>query len=417
MSSNERHAQALSQNSGPRRLLLVTAGTRGDVEPFVALADRARQEGLEVRLALTEEFVDEYAPDHDVIPLDGNFRQLIAAQGASPWTALRSYRSVLRPLMESVLRSSTQAILDAQPDAVIAHPKILTASMACAAVRAKHYVAEIVPTMTPTNAHPAAGVMSNGWPPINRLTFRATAAASRPFRKLTATIGHEAGIDPSPRTTPTATLCPVSPSLLDRPSDWPPTTHLTGHWQRAATGRELDPDIEAFLSLGGVVFAGFSSMAKGNAKARTAEIIEGIRLAGFRALLVTGWGGLSVPSGLRSSDVLATTSVPHDLVFPRVVAAIHHGGAGTVHTAARSGIMSVVVPFLADQPWWAARLHERGLAPPPITPRRLDRRRIAAALSEIDDRAETIHRVARSMSSEDGEGTALRLIRAGGSDT
>jgi sterol 3beta-glucosyltransferase len=396
---------------GGQRLLLVTAGTRGDVEPFVALAERAERDGWQVHLALTEEFVDEYSSQHRVEPLDGNFRELIAAQGASPWRALRSYGSVVKPLMESVLRSSAEAIMAVRPDAVVAHPKILSASMACAAVGAQLYPVEIVPTMTPTRAYPAAGVLAKGAPFINRLTFRATAAASAPFRKQLRTIARDLAIDPTPAAPDGAVLCPVSPSILDRPSDWPSTTHLTGVWRRATSADQLDPDVDAFLADGSVVFAGFSSMAKGDAAARTTEIVEGIRLAGFRALVATGWGGLAVPAGLQGDDVFETTSVPHDLVFPRVCAAIHHGGAGTVHTAARAGVMSVVVPFLADQPWWGARLHERGLAPEPIEPRRLDRHRVNAALGEIDQRAPMVRSVAGSMEGEDGEGAALQVVR------
>jgi sterol 3beta-glucosyltransferase len=396
-----------------RRLLLITAGTRGDVEPFVALAARAAAHGFDVQLALTEEFVADHAASFHVVPLEGNFQQLIASQGASAWAALRSYRSVVEPLMDGVLRSAARAIAGARPDAVVAHPKILSAPMACAAVGAHLYPVEIVPTITPTRRYPAAGVLARGWPPINRLTFRATAGAKVPFRKQLRAIAAELGVEPGASAPGGATLCPVSPSILERPPDWPSTTHLTGVWRRPARPDQLDPEVAEFLAGGGVVFAGFSSMAKGDASARTTEIVEGIRAAGYRALVATGWGGLAVPDELRGSDVLVTTSVPHDLVFPEVVAAIHHGGAGTVHTAARSGVMSIVVPFLADQPWWAARLHERGLAPAAIPPSRLDRRRVAAALAEIDDRAAAVQAVARSMASEDGEGEALRVIEQG----
>ncbi len=79
----------------------------------------------------------------------------------------------------------------------------------------------------------------------------------------------------------------------------------------------------------------------------------------------TGWGGLALPGDLRGSDVLPVSSMPHELVPPRAAVAIHHGGAGTAHAAARAGIPSTVVPFLADQPFWGRRLHRTGSLPSP----------------------------------------------------
>lgn len=101
-------------------------------------------------------------------------------------------------------------------------------------------------------------------------------------------------------------------------------------------------------------------MTAGNAEARGQAVIDAARAHGLGVLALTGWGGLAVPDGCRGPDVLAVRAAPLDAVLPAAVLVVHHGGAGTSHTVARAGIPSVIVPFAADQPFWGARLHQRG---------------------------------------------------------
>jgi sterol 3beta-glucosyltransferase len=143
-------------------------------------------------------------------------------------------------------------------------------------------------------------------------------------------------------------LVPVSPQLLSRPRDWPPTVHLTGHW----TGKPVtaDAELEDFMDSGNFVYAGFGSMKNGDARERGDIVLDAARRNGLHALVATGWGGLDLP-GTATDGVLIRDSVTHDHVLPRATAAIHHGGAGTVHATARAGVPSIVVPFIGDQPF------------------------------------------------------------------
>ena len=168
-----------------------------------------------------------------------------------------------------------------------------------------------------------------------------------------------------------ATLMPISPAILERPADWPSSVHLTGAWRTAAVAAAASPELEAFVTGGQFVYAGFGSMAIGDPVKRGRAVVDGIRQQGLRTLLVTGLGGVELPPELAAADdVLAVRSVDHEAVMPRAHVAVHHGGIGTIHAATRVATVSVIVPFIADQPFWGARMHARGLSPEPIPQRR-----------------------------------------------
>lgn len=112
----------------------------------------------------------------------------------------------------------------------------------------------------------------------------------------------------------------------------------------------------------------------------------------------------------RGGDVLVRESVDHRLVLPLASAAIHHGGAGTVHAVARAGIPSVVVPFIADQPFWGHRLHERGLAPEPVPYRKVTSDRLTEALAQAGNCRDQAAQVGERIRKEDGTAVALDVL-------
>jgi sterol 3beta-glucosyltransferase len=391
------------------RLLLLPAGSRGDVDPFLALYDRAVAEGHEVRVAVTRDAMDRaQSSGRDVVALDGDFEQLVASQGVG-WGAARSYRAVVKPMLASIQASAARAVLDYRPDVVAYHPKVLITPTAAAAVGALAAVVEIVPILTPTSAFPAAGVVSRDLGRLNRFTFVAAAAGNAALKGTLGAVASDLGLPPV-RTAPDLSLCPVSPTLIPRPADWPATSHLTGAWRPAGSSGSLPRDVEAFLADGDVIYAGFGSMAAGDPIQRARTVVTAIRATGKRALVATGWGGLEVPADLLGDDLLITRAVDHQQVLPRVEAAIHHGGAGTVHAATAAGTVSLLVPFMADQPWWGRRLHERGLAPRATPARRLTVDTLGTALEAAPTCRGAVAAAADRMATEDGTCQALKAL-------
>ena len=317
------------------KLLLLTAGTRGDVEPFSALAGYAAASGHDVHLAVPDNSgVD--LPLVPLVPLDIDFAQLITGQGVSPLAAARALKTTIRPAMQQLLTAAVRAVLAVRPDVVVYHPKVLTAGYAAAAVGAACVTVETVPTLTASRAFPMPGTLSRDLGPLNRMTYRAADGAAALFRREINEALQALGNRPQPvhPALPAASLLPISPVLLERPADWPATSILTGPWVTHGRHPVLEPRVADFIGNGPFLYAGFGSMAAGNPEERTRAIIDAARATGFRVLLATGWGGLSLPGDERGPDVLAVTSVPHALVLPKASIAIHHGGAGTVHAVA-----------------------------------------------------------------------------------
>lgn len=391
------------------RILLATAGSRGDVEPFVALGERARAHGHEVRLVAPDNSGADTG-DLDVASMGVDYSAMIQSQGVSVVAAMRSYRSVVRPLMRAVIVESARAAYAYRPDVIVWHPKVLSAPIVADALGIPHARVEIVPAITPTRAFPAAGTVARDLGPLNRLTYRAADAAQSMFRRDLAEARTVVGAPDRTASDPAATLMPISPAILQRPDDWPVSVHLTGRWTRAVDTAPLSAEVAAFLAGGPYLYAGFGSMAAKGAEDRGRAIVQAARDRGIRAVIATGLGGIAVPDALRGDDVLVVESVPHEQVLPGAVAAIHHGGIGTVQAATAAGTVSVIVPFIADQPFWGARLHDAGLAPAPVRRRSVSAQTLGAALDAVDGYRPQVTAAAQAMAGEDGTGAALEVL-------
>jgi UDP:flavonoid glycosyltransferase YjiC (YdhE family) len=111
----------------------------------------------------------------------------------------------------------------------------------------------------------------------------------------------------------------------------------------------------------------------------TQIILDALKQTGQRGILLTGWGGIAQTE--LPDDVFLLHSVPHDWLFPKMAAIVHHGGAGTTAAALRAGVPSIVVPFFGDQPFWGDRVMKLGTSPSPILKAQLTTDRLAAAIT------------------------------------
>ena len=155
----------------------------------------------------------------------------------------------------------------------------------------------------------------------------------------------------------------------------------TGYWSPEAS-EDVDPRLEAFVDRPGpIVSVGFGSMVTSDPRALRGLVTSAARRADTRVVLLTGWGALDEADEEDDGDVFVTASAPHGWLFPRMSAAVHHGGAGTTGAALAAGSPTVIVPFGADQPFWARRAHRLGVSPPPLRRTGLTETRLAQALS------------------------------------
>ena len=394
------------------RFLFATLGSRGDVEPFVNLARTARDAGHDVRVARPDD-ADTEAAGLDSVSLGIDLADL--STQASDGSALRVFRERIRPAMSRALATTVDVALDWTPDVIVAHPKMLTVPAVAEKLDVPYVQVELTPTLTPTREFPAAGVAVRSLGAIgNRLTYRVVRSAGAMFASDVRGARERLGLSArGHQRAPSRTLAAISPALLSPPADWPDTTVVTGDWRGTDAAPALDDDVAAFVAdRAPFAYAGFGSMIGGDAVARADAVIAGARRAGLRIMIATGWGGLAPSPAALGDDVLVRRGVPHSAVLPRAVAAMHHGGAGTVHAVTRAGVPSVVVPFLADQPFWAAHLHRRELAGRPLHRNRLTADDVDRALRAAQTYTTRVGDVARAMASENGTATALATLTA-----
>jgi vancomycin aglycone glucosyltransferase len=172
---------------------------------------------------------------------------------------------------------------------------------------------------------------------------------------------------------------PLAPLPGDGPdaSEQIPCLHPRG-------GDPLPEKLERFLAAGPPpVYLGFGSMTDPDPVATTGRLLAAIGALGCRALISRGWAGLG--AGGLPENVMAIETVSHARLFPRVAAVVHHGGAGTTHTAARAGVPQIVIPHVLDQFYFARRVHELGVAPPAIPRRKLTAVRLAETVRAVLD--------------------------------
>lgn len=398
---------------GSRRLLLVAPGSRGDVQPFVALASGLARAGYRVRVAAHEAFRAlieaegvEFAVlsgDPQALVLDPATQRIVDS-GGNPLRALRGFRAALRELGNTVIVDAWQAAREA--DAVVhCGPLSLPAFYAAQALKLPSIGAAVQP-LAPTRAFATVAVAERRLPgEVNLLShLLAEQAFWGLFRPAISSWRRRAGEPRAPLLGPFhgwragghRFVYGFSPTLLPKPPDWGPNDHVTGAWLSDSPPQTpLPGELEAFLAAGPPpVYIGFGSMAASDPAGLTDIVLGAIERTGHRAVLGLGWAGLGART--RSDRVLVVGETPHDLLFSRALAVVHHGGAGTTHAGLRAGVPNLAVPFGGDQAFWGQRIAAIGAGPPPIPRSKLTVGRLADAIHamatnpEMRNRASTV---------------------------
>lgn len=211
------------------------------------------------------------------------------------------------------------------------------------------------------------------------------------------------------------TLLGVSPSVVPRPVDVPSTYHVSGYWfLEQASDYSPSDALAAFLDAGPPpVYIGFGSMSDQNGEDTAHTLLEALARTGVRGILARGWAGLS-PQHVPD-DVFLLDAAPHDWLFPRMRAVVHHGGAGTTAAAIRAGVPALVVPHFSDQPYWAGRVYALGVGAKPIPRHRLNVESLVRALNQLmtDDKlAQNARVLADKVRAEDGVSAALAVVES-----
>ncbi len=409
-------------------IALLSYGSRGDVQPYAALARALRHVGHQVLLVAPPNFAS-LAGDYEV-PFAGTGADLEAhlagrikalPQSGNVVRNLRALRDELRSLIDDGARDTWRAI---QGAALVIGVGPASASMA--EKLGVPFIEAMLQPLTPTRAFPspvAAPRLKLGGG-VNRLTHLAFEQVFwQLFRGNTNGVRTRIlGLPAYPFTGPLRSLrehgllrlYAYSPRVVPRPDDWPAHHWVTGYWfLPPPPAWEPSAELSAFLAAGPPpVYIGFGSMMGRNPQKMTALVTEALSRSGQRGVLARGWGALD-SSMLSPECVCFVDNIPHDWLFPRMAAIVHHGGAGTTGAALRSGVPSVVVPFGFDQTFWGERTTALGVGPSPIPRRTLTASALASAIERAVHDSQMRERAAQlgtQIQAEQGTDLALEHI-------
>lgn len=414
------------------RILIIAMGSRGDVQPYVALGQGLRAVGYSVRLATHENFAA-LVQTHglEFYPLKGNVQAFLEDPEHRELLESGNFLAInaraAKASQQAAIAWAEGGLVAAQGvDLLVVGLGGLFLGVALAEKLNLPLLQAYVFPFTPTRAFPAILLP----PAIAKLGGAVNRLSHHLFRQIMWQ-GSRAGDGLARRQVldlPTAPLwgdynsvhlqrAPIlyglSPAVVAQPADWQ-ETQLTGYWFLDAAPDWTPPGaVLEFLQRGAPpVFIGFGSMVSRNPEATADLVLAAIAQTGQRAILQSGWGGLSQRD--LPDTVLMVDAIPHTWLFPRVAAVVHHGGAGTTAAGLRAGVPTIVIPFFGDQPFWGQRVAALGVGTAPIPRQQLTAAKLATAIQQvISDRAmqQRAAELGAKIQAETGVANAVAIVQ------
>jgi sterol 3beta-glucosyltransferase len=414
------------------KIVINAFGTRGDIQPYIALSLGLQNAGHSVRITthkIFEDFVRKY--DLDFHPLDLDPREVLINQaltelGNNTIRITRWMKEKFRPILREIFETTLVANQDAE--------LILNSGLSFAGwhVVEKYNIPSLAAflwPMTPSrHLEGAVGKIPPSWLPFkgvvnyyttklfNQLFYNLILPSVNECRKEILELPPLKSRDYWKMDAPQSAASIIygySPTVVSKPPDWSNHQQITGYWfLDSVAGYKPEKSLLDFLADGPPpVYVGFGCMVDHEQDKLTQIVINALIESNHRGVLLGGWGALG--SGILPNSVLHVDAVPHDWLFPRMAAVVHHGGAGTTAAGLRAGVPSVVVPYFGDQFFWGWRVQELGVGPKPIPRNKLTVTNLAQAIQQAvnDDviRSRAIH-IGQQIRTEDGVETAVRMI-------
>jgi sterol 3beta-glucosyltransferase len=419
------------------RITILAIGSRGDIQPYMALSKGLSSAGHSVRLATHTAFATLVrSHDIDFFPLDDEPHEFFqtdrgrASLNGNTNAFVYLYRLVrmLDPLIDGYMERCGEACKDA--DSIIVTYLSFLLGYSLAERLKKPLVATFLqPSLLPTKAFPEPTAFRLPQRPQSfgeTLNYQSHLGAGTIFWKLFTPAVNRARksiyhLPPLPKESLFATLPEhvalilygYSTQLLSKPDDWGETTHVTGFWMlEHAQVWHPEPDLIDFLQSGPPpVYIGFGSMSSYHPG-------DTLRIA-QETLLHTGQRGIILVEKdyMReqkiSEQIYVTNGVPHDWLFPRMSVIIHHGGAGTTAASLLAGKPTIVVSHIVDQQFWGDRIAFLGVGPRPLSRRHLSAGKLEKALHSVignEDMKRKAEEVGKRLREENGVEQAVCAI-------
>jgi sterol 3beta-glucosyltransferase len=417
------------------KIVILTVGTRGDVQPFLALAVGLQQAGHRVTLVAPDNFVDwirsQGVSAHPVSYNAQEFGRRPEVRAVmKSGNLIRAYR-IMREFMDTSMSDALNEFWQAaqEADFVVQTPSghgVVEVASQRGIPMAFAYLQPFAPTRAfPSFFGSALGLLrlplGGGYNYLtHQLTdhlvwlvygdslnkWRAKHWGLPPWRSLSE-------MRRARRSFETPWLFGYSPSVLPKPPDWDETYHVTGYWfLDSRSDWQPSTDLLRFLENGPPpIYVGFGSMSDDNPEHLTRLTLRALELTGQRGILATGWGGIKELT--TSANVFYLDQAPHDWLFSRMAAVVHHGGAGTTGAGLRAGVPSIITPFALDQYAWADIVVKSDVGPRAGAAKKLTAEKLAHAIDAAVNNASLRARAAtlgEKIRAENGITQAVEII-------
>ncbi|KAH9947944.1 hypothetical protein B0H21DRAFT_690917 [Amylocystis lapponica] len=415
----------------------LTIGSRGDVQPYIALGKGLMADGHRVRIATHGEFkewIESHGIEFGYVGGDpAELMRICVENGMFTVAFLKEGMQKFRGWIDDLLKTSWEACQNT--DVLIESPSAMGGYHIAEALRIPYFRAFTM-TWTRTRAYPHAFAVPEhkmggnynymSYVLFDQVFWRGTAGQINRWRRNTLGLSSTSLDKMEPHKIPF--LYNFSPVIVPPPLDWPEWIRVTGYWflnDADVSSKKWSPpaDLVAFIDSAHtahkkIVYIGFGSIVVSDPKAMTRCVIEAIVQSGVYAILSKGWSDRLVknvvdaaePEEPYPSQIYPVSSIPHDWLFQRIDAACHHGGAGTTGASLRAGIPTIIKPFFGDQFFWADRVEALGIG---TAVRKMSVSKLTEALVSATTDLKQISRakkVGEQIRAEDGVATAIEAI-------
>ncbi|MCU0481486.1 MAG: glycosyltransferase [Anaerolineae bacterium] len=409
--------------------LLIGMGTRGDVQPLVALAEGMQKAGLDVTIGAGLDF-EAWIRGRGIpfAPMNMNMQAMMNSPEGVEWinnskNPMQEGRNMKR-MLDKYSADISEDLRRICEDADILISNLPTFGFVAALAEKMHkpHWLVLLSPLTPSN-HPASTMkpMTPFTAPMNRVsgyiglyfTQWVAKASTNIFRQKLglAPWGYR---DYLREWTTIPVLYGVSEQVMPRDPRWHDKTFVTGYWIDRAPANYTPPaPLADFLRpYERTVYIGFGSMSTKDPSATAHLIIDAVKKVGIRAIVYSGWAGLRAEK--IPDNIFLLDGAPHDWLFPQLSGVIHHGGAGTTAAGLRAGVPSGVVSHMADQPYWGRRVAELKVGVPFIYRHKLTADKLARMIDRLVNTPEleqNAYYFGERLRAEDGVKEAVRVIQ------
>ncbi|MCW5516369.1 glycosyltransferase [Muriicola sp. Z0-33] len=384
------------------KILLLSIGTRGDMEPFLAIGEQLSRLGHEIVCAFPEQFrslVEDSGfrflslGKEFIEMLESPFGKAAMGGSATTWKKINAYIKLAKtfaPMRKRLMVRQFTILEEESPDRLVYHAKAVYGYIWELTHPGQNVLIFPVPyTMHPAKEYSHIVFNRNLGSLGNILSYKLARlglvktivkdakALSLPYR-ITPRLARKA-LDTN------KAAYTLSPSLFTKPESWPDHAKVLGYHERNKNiNWEPDTALQAFLrEHSKFLLITFGSMTNPNPVQKTQLIVRKLEQLGIPAIINTAGGGLVKIDDLDSSLIVFVHRIPYDFILPKTYGIVHHGGSGTSHMAVKHGCVSLIIPHIIDQFFWNKLLSGKGVGPkgPSIT--NLDAKNIGPLLSAL----------------------------------